>query len=554
MNEYTLFGKQISFTQAETAFCAAMCKIDYECTNAIWKFKNWYDNCGNISKVLNDYPNYAYNILNSLAIDELYHVFLDNGIYDMSESVYLKSVVDDSFFENYSEVLEVYEKIEDDLATEKEFRAVRKAGRVEIARTFNDDYIGTQIGESIKNGFGNMMSTLGANIEKNDLYSKSFEPLCSGLLESIRLTILRHIEFANNKIGNVYSYDAFDIKKSQAFLENAIKLPEKRNDLLFDALKNAVWNMDVVSYILLNCPDEIETVCAMSKEMGFTYKIKELIEKIFNSMYVGEATENNDAANALRDKILSMMSEYGVSSSSTLKQLEDDCLARVTEGYEEASEAECEQYKERVKNTPYNDELKEEYIDLLQERMLELANNCLSGIIKGYEKADEATCNRMKEEIKNTTYSSELKMDYLMRVQKRIEEIWSAQDGEIFDNIFFHTNIFDPKSVNAATEYIKSKGRTESAEKYLKALGRCNANDIKKAKMHKFGNVLSILAIVFFIVMLFLPKPIFILRLIIGLVGGIALLAWGGTYIVAWDDLTLNGKFIHPMLEQKNKK
>ena len=63
-----------------------------------------------------------------------------------------------------------------------------------------------------------------------------------------------------------------------------------------------------------------------------------------------------------------------------------------------------------------------------------------------------------------------------------------------------------------------------------------------------------LISVVFFIVMLFLPKPVFILRLIIGLVGGFALLAWGGTYIVAWDELTLNGKFIHPMLEQKNKK
>lgn len=52
MSEYTLFGKQISFTQAETAFCAAMCKVDYDCMNAMLKFKNWYDKCGNISEVL----------------------------------------------------------------------------------------------------------------------------------------------------------------------------------------------------------------------------------------------------------------------------------------------------------------------------------------------------------------------------------------------------------------------------------------------------------------------------------------------------------------------
>ena len=186
--------------------------------------------------------------------------------------------------------------------------------------------------------------------------------------------------------------------------------------------------------------------------------------------------------------------------------------------------------------------------------MVELANKCLSNITNGYEKADEATCNRMKDEINNTTYSSELKKEYLERIQKRIEEIWSAEDGEIFDNIFLNTDIFDPKSVNASTAYIKSKGRTDSAEKYLKALGRCNADDIKKAKMHKFGNVINIFAIVFFIVILFLPKPVFILRLIIGLIGGVALLVWGMSYISAWDDLTLNGKFIHPMLEQKNKK
>ena len=59
-------------------------------------------------------------------------------------------------------------------------------------------------------------------------------------------------------------------------------------------------------------------------------------------------------------------------------------------------------------------------------------------------------------EIKAHKASDALKAPFLQKVQRRIESIWSAEDGEIFDNLYMKTDITSPGAVAEAISYVHS--------------------------------------------------------------------------------------------------
>lgn len=86
----------------------------------------------------------------------------------------------------------------------------------------------------------------------------------------------------------------------------------------------------------------------------------------------------------------------------------------------------------------------------------------------------------MLEKIRAYPAQEKIKELYLKKVQGRIEDIWSAEDGEIFDNLYLKTNIEDQAQKDAAIAYIKEKGRTSSSSKYLNAVTSCTPDNIKR--------------------------------------------------------------------------
>ena len=80
---------------------------------------------------------------------------------------------------------------------------------------------------------------------------------------------------------------------------------------------------------------------------------------------------------------MQVMAEYSVESSATLDALETDCLTRICKDYETASKADCQ---------------------------------AMIAAVNGYEAQDK------------------IKQPFLQKLQSRIESIWSAEDGEVFDN------------------------------------------------------------------------------------------------------------------------
>ena len=119
---------------------------------------------------------------------------------------------------------------------------------------------------------------------------------------------------------------------------------------------------------------------------------------------------------------------------------------------------------------------------------------------------------------------------------------WSAEDGEIFDNLYVKTDITDPKAVVEAVSYVQSKGRTDSSKKYLDALNACTPKNIELAQLYQTTNryksyiivaIVCLIATFAFIVPILIAIPLFIK-------------AW--SMKKAWKLLTINGAMIHPAL------
>lgn len=166
----------------------------------------------------------------------------------------------------------------------------------------------------------------------------------------------------------------------------------------------------------------------------------------------------------------------------------------------------------------------------------------LTQICSGYETADEAACEGFLAGIKEHRAPDELKVPFLQKVQARIESIWSAEDGEIFDNLYMKTDITNPQAVAEAVSYVQNKGRTSSSQKYLDALNACTPKNIELAQLYHNTNRYKLYAIIAIICVI--ATPILYVPLLIAI--PLFIKAW--SMKKAWKLLTINGALIHPAL------
>lgn len=217
-------------------------------------------------------------------------------------------------------------------------------------------------------------------------------------------------------------------------------------------------------------------------------------------------------------------------------------LAEICRDLEAADEESCRQRIEAVNRHKAPDNLKTPYTQRIEKRIQNIWTDELSNLCKDYETADETTCETMVTAVKEHKAPDSLKAPFLQRLQSRIESIWSAEDGEIFDNLYIKTDITNPQAVAEAVAYVQSKGRTVSSAKYLAALNACTLKNIENARLYKNTKrfklyillaVLSLLGCVVSPYLWLLAVPFFYL-------------AW--KMKKAWNILTIKGTVIPPAL------
>lgn len=556
MLKYDLLGQSVVFDDAAERYYDLWYASNQACLSASQQFNTWYKQCGNIQAVMDGYLPFVESLVEQLAFRPLFGQLAACDIYDMGEESYWKRCIGLGESESALETVEKqYNAILKKQNAEKEYRADRKAGRghYKSYTSFHSDYwlrnqaeagmknLASFAGHSLWNAIGNTGSAISASMDKSALYNNSAtqDALLNGILADLFTAYYAHIDFLNERKEN-YIQSVFDEDKSAALFENAKNLPEKREELLVQAFTLCPWNAELVKYIFIHFPSNRKNAYAAAQR--FSVDLSSTTEEIMSQEYDEEAQSSEQAAQAAKERILSYMREYGVTESATLDRLETDCLQRLCNGYQTADEKACNQLIDQVRQYPAQDKLKGPFFELLQKRIESIWLEELTQACRGYEIADESVCEGFISAIKAHKAPDALKTPFLQKVQARIESIWSAEDGEIFDNLYMKTDITDPKAVAEAVSYVQSKGRTDSSKKYLDALNACTPKNIElsqfyqttsRYKSYMIAAIVCLIATPVLIIPIFIAIPLFIK-------------AWGMKK--AWKLLTINGAMVHPAL------
>lgn len=289
-------------------------------------------------------------------------------------------------------------------------------------------------------------------------------------------------------------------------------------------------------------------------ELAEFYQIKfkpEEIETILAREYSDEAKKDETKAQEAKYRMKLIMSKLDVSESVTFDQLEKDCIARLCGGYENISEKACKERLAALRKYDAKPANKEPYINALNSRIDTLEIASLEALCKGFESADEDTCNAFVKAVKSADKKEKNKKVLLNKLQTRIEEIWSAEDGEIFDNLYFNTDITNAAARSEAIRYIKETGRTAATEKYTKALEGYDETKVKRARTHyrgklpKLCHVMTFSCVFAFVLYCLLlgriPLASFILVIPFVLFSAVEIILKD-----AWNLLTVNGTVLHP--------
>lgn len=619
MAEFYLFGKSFSVKDSYIRDYVMDEKYYEACEMAKEEFFNWYNKCSGIEAVLKGYEEYACNLLNKYAIMPLIKMLELLEIYDISEDMYIDKCVDFSIIcKAYDSVEWDYECIIDDQNAMKEFRAERKANRSRVVgygyglsgtikASMQAGAINAASGmaHGVRNAVGNVGTAISASISKLELYNskETKKTLWEGIRDYIYNAYESHKKLVNRYLKNFFEYGftAENMEKASALFENAKKIPEKREQLLFEAVQNYP-DEQLLLYIFENYKAERKNVYDISQE--FCIDFDPYIEASFAAAYTNEVKASAEKVAEVKEEILCEMREYGIKTSTTLTRLNYDELIRIVNQYNvfeqnpaneemfrqfHAYDAPVEQKRQVVKEQgiweiapKYSVVYSAEEIEKILKRYYsgsaremeedalaakkqlkiimdtlgikeaatfdQLEKDCLARICINVAEADEETCNRMRNEVMEYDALEKNKAGFLEELQKRIEAIWSKEDGEIFDNLYMNTDIRNQDELAAAIEFVREKGRTASAEKYIQALQACTEENIKKAKVFqkkstKISNIVGIILVLAGIVGVFTIPPLALIA-----VPGVVLMVRYSKLKKNWNILTIEGTQIHEML------
>lgn len=252
MVHYTLFGKPIVFDDGAERFFDLQYQSWTARDQAIEEFSKWYQSCGNIGAVLAQYRKFGGDLVEKFALKPLFSTLLDNGIFDVSQESYRAACLDTTDInEALRRIQSQYQQIERTQAAEEEYRQARKdnrgrwqgggfglGGALKGAAEAGALNMVSGLGHSMVNAVGNAGSAAAAASSKQALFKNqgTAETLFQGIESSLRTAYQAHMELVNRRKGAGYIRSTFDFDRSAALFENAKKLPERREELLVQAV------------------------------------------------------------------------------------------------------------------------------------------------------------------------------------------------------------------------------------------------------------------------------------------------------------------------------
>lgn len=470
----------------------------------------------------------------------------------------------------------------------------------------------TGAGHSLFNSIGNAGSSFSAASRKSSLYESdsTYQVLFDAIEDAIIYAYEEHLSLVNSRIEDYYR-SSFNSDKGRALFESATKVPEKEKELLVESFTYSPGNYDLYKYVFYNYPEERKSIIEVGERFGID--LSREFENILAKEYTQAAKESEEEAIAAKKRILDIMAELDIKECKVLKQIEKDCIDRLCADYEPTDFSEKKKafldafVSYDASDVAKKNKIKDKLIwELAKQYEVELTEKEISGIIKklftdeakaseeialkvkadilrimnefgltrnstfnsleisclhrlcpDYDKADEETCRKYIEAVNSYDALEENKKFVTDKIHARIEKIWAAEDGKIFDNILLTTDITSDEEIGKAIKYIESKGRTGNAEKYIKALRACHPSNIKKAMwsftpMAKATKALGWVFILLAAASYFLLGLPFVVSLILVAIGSVPIFLVS-TYKEIWDTITLNGKVVNPVVDPKNQ-
>jgi len=518
MSQYKIFNQTVEFDDAADRFCRVQFFAWDAAVKAQKEFDLWYTKCGNIHNVLKNYWDEVKKVVVDSTINPLHATLAkEYQIYNISIDSYRKACLDLSeAVDVYEKAVGIYNDIEDQLAEEREYREYRKASRGEVIgggfglggaikgmATAGAINMATGAAHGLVNAIGNAGSEGDATQRKKELYKQARKLFLDAIERCVLTTAFGHIDIVNENCS-LQIQSSFDSDQGTALLDNAQIIPEKREELLVEAFRNCPWHHRLYPYIFENYPAERRNIIAISKD--FHFDLSDHIEELLGKEYTPEAKKSEELAQAAKNRIKQIMLELGVVESKVIDEIETDCLER-------------------------------------------LCGN--------YSSLDESQCNKLLKEIDTYDALPKNKQVFVEKVEARIEQIWAKEDGDIFDNYLLNTDILNPVEVENGIKFIKERGRTNDAQKYLKAFSSFNMPQIKKVRRYRkcapntvAGYLLRNLGWIilgFGVIMLVaLDEGSFWLQTV-PLISGCIIQVYLSSLKSAWRTATVEGKVVHPV-------
>ena len=307
-------------------------------------------------------------------------------------------------------------------------------------------------------------------------------------------------------------------KRSGSRIDTTDKL-----NLAFELIELDPRKKEYYTYIFKHLPRAKYEIVAIAKYLNIDLSV--YIEEDLKTTFDFKKISNEEAALKMMDKINVSMKKYGVSDSLTKKELEKilhayDIEARTYDGVLYETRPLCEQAKKddivlknlygnisilkkddckkfmaEIKNTSCTENIKAKHINFLQERVFEIDRKYFQKLLSGIKTYSEEECNNIRNEIKSYDTTDDIKSPFLSQLDKRIYEIWDAEDFEKFAEIFKQIQVGEVTEIQETSKMFLKIGRTETKELFSKAVYllvlKENVEAAAKYAVAKEGGLLS---------------------------------------------------------------
>lgn len=540
--------------------------------SASQEFRAQYKKMENIDTLVRRGYDIASNILLDKA-EQCAEFLVGYGIYSYSGEA-LIGLISDSYFDNeFEKIQDWYIETINDQTEKENYRRMRKQYR----NKWVGYGIGTQAAMSARiqastlnamsgmahgmaNAVGNTFTAIGTVMSKSAKYNddNTVNSLCRALYLDVY-----YLNYALQVIllGDVGELDFIGLdeeKQAETIFDNLKKyvssngIDDEAKKMAYELFYTNPTEYEYYEYCLKQFPKDGFELIALADFVGFNMNDER--EQILLNFLDCSDYSTEEKAIEVRKQIEKKEKQLGMEGSAALSKIE-----QIITNYDIAART----FKDILFDTREERQKAEiDYSSLVQDYPFEVI-----------ESASEQSCNAMKQEIASVAALEQIKKIFINKINERINNIWASEDESELKRIFMNTRVENPSEINKAVQLIQSVGRTKDMDRYIEALNKFTADNIKTIRkglkaenqnivLKIIENIIGIIMIFFGVCCLSVGELLLtIIFIIVGLVILLNRLAKIGQKNILWKELTLNDTLVHPYLlyirseyDNKNKR